>query len=302
MKNYLTDVPGIKVGHVSNQEAKTGCTVIVTENGATAGVDVRGDAPGTRETALLDPLKTVEQIHAVLLTGGSAFGLAAADGVMAALEEDEIGFDVGVTKVPIVPAAVIFDLDQGQAEVRPDHKMGYQAVQNSSTTEQRTGQVGVGIGCSVGKLLGPQQASPGGLGSASLKLNKDTYISALVAVNAFGDILDDKGNIIAGCKDDDGNFINTYQSLQKEEISGFGKNTTIGVVATNAKLSKTEANKVAQVAHNGYANHIKPVHTMLDGDTIFALSTGQKEIELNLLATAASEVMGQAIVNAIENV
>ena len=302
MKNYLTDVPGVKVGHVSNQQAKTGCTVIVTENGATAGVDIRGSAPGTRETALLDPLKTVEEIHGVLLTGGSAFGLAAADGVMNALEEKEIGFDVGVTKVPIVPAAVVFDLEQGQAQIRPDKEMGYQAVQNSSSTENRTGQIGAGTGCSVGKLLGAQQASPGGLGSASLKLNNNTYVSALVVVNAFGDILDEQGNIIAGCKDEDGNFINTYQALQNEEISGFGKNTTLGLIATNAKLSKTQANKVAQVAHNGYAQHIRPVHTMLDGDTIFALSTGQEKVEFNLLATAASDVMGQAIINAIDNV
>ena len=302
MKNYLTDVPGIKVGHVSNHQAKTGCTVILTENGATAGVDIRGDAPGTRETALLAPLKTVEQVHAVLLTGGSAFGLAAADGVMNALEEQETGFDVGVTKVPIVPAAVIFDLEVGLSDIRPNQKMGYQAVQNASAGEQRTGAIGVGTGCTVGKLLGPQRSSASGLGSSTLQLNNNTYISALVAVNAFGDILDHQGNIIAGCKDEHGNFINTYQALQTEEISGFAKNTTIGVVATNAQLSKTEANKIAQVAHNGYANHIKPVHTMLDGDTIFALSTGQQEIDINLLATAASEVMGQAIVNAIENV
>lgn len=302
MKNYITDVPGIKVGHVSNHKAKTGCTVIISEDGATAGVDVRGSAPGTREIALLKPLKAVEKAHAVLLTGGSAFGLGAADGIMNALEEKGIGFDVGVTKVPIVPAAVIFDLERGQSQIRPDQKMGYQAVQNASSSEDRQGKIGVGTGCSVGKLLGSDQTSPSGLGSASLQFDNDTYISALIAVNAFGDILDEQGKIIAGCKDEEGNFINTYHALQEEELSGFGQNTTIGVVATNAKLSKTEANKVAQVAHNGYANHIKPVHTMLDGDTIFALSTGQKKIDINLLATAASEVVGQAIMNAIKNI
>lgn len=302
MKNYLTDIPGIKVGHTSNQAAKTGCTVIVTEEGATAGVDVRGSAPGTRETALLRPLKTVEKIHALLLTGGSAFGLAAADGIMKALEEEEIGFDVGVTKVPIVPAAVIFDLATGESEIRPDQTMGYQAVQNASTTETSRGKVGVGTGCSVGKLLGPQHSTPSGLGSASLNLKNDISISALVAVNAFGDILDEAGEIIAGCKDEKGEFINTYQALQDEEIRGFAKNTTIGVIATNAKLTKTEANKVAQVAHNGYAQHIKPVHTALDGDTIFTLSTGNKAIDLNLLTASASEVMGQAIINAVKNV
>ncbi|MGM0501089.1 MAG: P1 family peptidase [Bacillota bacterium] len=303
MNNYITDIPGIKVGHVTKVKAQTGCTVIIAEEGATAGVDVRGSAPGTRETDLLDPLNTINQAHAVLLAGGSAFGLAAADGVMAALEEKEIGFDVGVTKVPIVPAAVVFDLKQGQLEIRPDKAMGYQAVQNATRNESRRGEIGVGTGCTVGKLFGHQRSTPSGIGSSTIILNETTYISALIAVNAFGDILDDKKNIIAGPQDDQGNFINTYHAMQQnEETAAFAQNTTIGVVATNAHLTKVEANKIAQVAHNGYANHIKPVHTTLDGDTLFALSTGQQEIDLDLLATAASEVVGQAIVDAIENV
>ncbi|AGB42447.1 L-aminopeptidase/D-esterase [Halobacteroides halobius DSM 5150] len=302
MKDYITDVPGIKVGHAHSKEGMTGCTVILTEKGATTGVDVRGSAPGTRELALLDPINTVDKAHAILLTGGSAFGLSAADGVMTTLENKKIGFNVGVTKVPIVPAAVLFDLEVGDYQIRPNATMGQQATKNASSTETRLGKVGAGMGCTVGKLLGIEQASPSGLGSASLQLTDEIYVGALVAVNAFGDILDKKGKIIAGCKDEQGDFINTYQAMKEEEIKGFGKNTTIGVVATNVQLTKTEANKVAQVAHNGYAKHIRPVHTMLDGDTIFALSTGDKRIDINLLATAASQVMGQAIVKAIDNV
>ncbi|GAB6137211.1 P1 family peptidase [Halanaerobaculum tunisiense] len=302
MKNYITDVPGIKVGHAQNRQAKTGCTVILTEDGAPAGVDVRGSAPGTRETDLLNPLNTVQQAHAILLTGGSAFGLSAAEGVMTALEEQGIGFDVGVTTVPIVPAAVLFDLTVGNPNIRPDAQMGRQAVVNASAQETKLGNIGAGIGCTVGNLQGIEQASPSGLGSASLQLTDDIYIGALVAVNAFGDILDTQGNIIAGCKDKTGDFIDTYQALQQEEeASGLAKNTTLGVVATNVQLTNTEATKVAQVAHNAYGKHIRPVHTMLDGDTIFALSTGDKQLDINLLATAASQVMGQAIMKAINN-
>jgi L-aminopeptidase/D-esterase-like protein len=302
MKDYITDVPGIKVGHQDNKKGMTGCTVILVDEGAVAGVDVRGSAPGTRETDLLSPINMIEKVNAVLLSGGSAFGLAAADGVMAALEENNIGFDVGVTKVPIVPAAVLFDLTVGNHKIRPDYKMGYRAVKAASTEENRLGKVGVGMGCTVGKLLGPKHATPSGLGSASIKLKDDIYIGALVAVNAFGDIFDHEGRIIAGCKGKGGRFVNTYEAMKGHKVRGFGQNTTIGVIATNAKLSKTEATKIAQVAHNGYAKHINPVHTMLDGDTIFAMSTGHKSIEINLLATAASEVMGRAIVKAVQAV
>jgi len=302
MKDYITDVPGIKVGHQDNEEGMTGCTVILADEGAVAGVDVRGSAPGTRETDLLSPINMIEKVNAILLSGGSAFGLAAANGVMTALEEENIGFDVGVTKVPIVPTAVLFDLNVGDHTIRPDYQMGYQAVKTASANEIRLGKVGVGLGCTVGKLLGPKQATPSGLGSASIKITDDIYIGALVAVNAFGDIFDKEGKIIAGCKDKEGNFINTYKSMKEHKITGFGQNTTIGVIATNAKLNKSEATKIAQVAHNGYAKHINPVHTMLDGDTIFAMSTGHKSIDINLLATTASEVMGRAIVKAVEAV
>ncbi|PRX31758.1 L-aminopeptidase/D-esterase-like protein [Orenia metallireducens] len=302
MKDYITDVPGIKVGHQDNKKGMTGCTVILADEGAVAGVDVRGSAPGTRETDLLSPINMIEKVNAVLLSGGSAFGLAAADGVMAALEEEDRGFDVGVTKVPIVPAAVLFDLTVGDHTIRPDYQMGYEAAKLASNKESRLGKVGVGMGCTVGKLLGPKQATPSGLGSASIRLKDEIYIGALVAVNAFGDIFDQEGRVIAGCKGEDGRFINTYEAMKEHQVKGFGQNTTIGVIATNAKLSKTEATKIAQVAHNGYAKHINPVHTMLDGDTIFAMSTGHKSIDINLLATAASEVMGRAIIKAIQAV
>ncbi|TDX48470.1 P1 family peptidase [Orenia marismortui] len=302
MKDYITDIPGIKVGHADNRDGMTGCTIILAEEGAVAGVDVRGSAPGTRETDLLNPINMIEKVNAILLSGGSAFGLAAADGAMSALEEANIGFDVGVTKVPIIPTAVLFDLGVGDPTIRPNFKMGYHAVKAASSNEKRLGKVGVGMGCTVGKLLGQKHATPSGLGSSSLKLNNDIYIGAIVGLNAFGDIYDHKGDIIAGCQDDEGRFINTYQAMKKKKIKGFGKNTTIGVIATNAKLSKAEATKIAQVAHNGYAKHINPVHTMLDGDTIFAMSTGHKNIDINLLATAASDVMGRAIVKAIQAV
>ena len=302
MQNHITDVPEVAVGHQQNQQAKTGCTVVLTKQGATAGVDVRGSAPGTREIDLLDPTNTVEQVHGILLTGGSAFGLAAADGVMQALEEKNVGFDVGVTQVPIVPSAVLFDLNLGRSDFRPTAKMGYQAVQQASPEATQQGKIGVGMGCTVGKLKGISQASPSGIGSASCKLNNDIYLGALTAVNAFGDILDEENNIIAGCQTESGNFINTAQAMQNETAAGLGKNTTLGVIATNAHLTKPQATKLAQVAHNGYAQHINPVHTALDGDTIFALSTGEQEIDFNLLLASASKVMGQAIVNAVQTV
>jgi len=302
MQNHITDVPGIAVGHQQNQSAKTGCTVVLSNQGATAGVDVRGSAPGTRETDLLDPTNTVEQVHGILLTGGSAFGLAAADGVMQALEEKDIGFDVGVSRVPIVPSAVLFDLNLGRSDLRPGAEMGYQAVQQASPENTQQGKIGAGTGCTVGKLMGIDQASPSGLGSASCQLQNDIYLGALTAVNAFGDILDEENNIIAGCQTEKGDFINTAQAMQDETAAGLGQNTTLGVIATNARLTKTQAAKLAQVAHNGYAQHINPVHTALDGDTIFALSTGEKEIDFNLLLASASNVIGQAIVNAVETV
>ena len=299
MKNHLVDVPGIKVGHAGNKQAKTGCTVVLTGKGATAGVEVRGAAPGTRETDLLNPTKTVEKIHAILLAGGSAFGLEAAGGVMQALEEKDIGFDTGAAQVPIVPGAVLFDLDIGRSDIRPGSQMGYQAAKSANKKETALGKVGAGLGCTVGSLMGAENSSPGGIGSASFKINEDIFLGALVAVNAFGDVLNEQNKIIAGCQDENGNFINTTQTIQQKVPAALGKNTTLAVIATNASLNKAQAKKLAQVSHNGYAKYIDPVHTMFDGDTIFAISTGNKSINFNILLTKAPQVIGKAIIKGV---
>lgn len=301
---YLTDVKGIKVGHSDSLAGMTGCTVIICENGATGGVDVRGSAPGTRETDLFKADKMVDKVHAIVLSGGSAFGLDAASGVMKYLEEKDIGFDVGVTKVPIVASAVIFDLNIGDYRIRPDFKMGYEAAGKASDNEKAQGNVGCGMGATVGKVLGPFNAMKSGLGSASIK-SGDLIVSAIVAVNAFGDIYDHRTNKqIAGVYDYENNkLLNTIDIMNGERIDfGFPmKNTTIGVIATNAILNKAEGNKVAEMAHNGYARSINPVHTMLDGDTIFTMATNEVKSDVNLVGTLAAEVMSRAITNGIVN-
>ncbi len=299
---YITDVKGIKVGHAQSVEGMTGCTVVICDKGATGGVDVRGSAPGTRETDLLKPEKMVDKIHSVVLAGGSAFGLEAASGAMKYLEEQGIGFDVGVTKVPIVASAVIFDLNIGDAGIRPDIKMGYEAAKSASSDETRQGCIGCGMGATVGKVLGPDHAMKSGLGSASLKAG-EIIVSAIVAVNSFGDVFDyASGKQIAGVYDyEKKELLNTY-SIMKMKNSPVGfpmRNTTIGVIATNAILTKAEGNKVAQMAHNGFARSIHPVHTMLDGDTIFTMATNEVKGDINLIGTMASEVMSMAITNAI---
>lgn len=299
---YLTDVKGIKVGHQQSEKGMTGVTVIICEEGATGGVDVRGSAPGTRETDLFQPEKMVDKVHAVVLAGGSAFGLDAASGVMNYLEDKGIGFDVGITKVPIVSSAVIFDLDIGDYKIRPDFDMGYQAAKNSSTTSDLQGNVGCGTGATIGKILGPAQAMKGGLGSATVKVG-DLVVSAMVAVNSFGDIYDPTNNKqMAGVYDyKQQKLLNTNVLMKQmsEEIGFNLKNTTIGVIATNATLTKAQANKVSQMAHNGFARTIDPVHTMVDGDTIFTMATNKLEADINLIGTLAAEAMGKAVVNGI---
>lgn len=301
---YLTDVKGIKVGHSESIEGMTGCTVIICEKGATGGVDVRGSAPGTRETDLFKAEKMVDKVHAIVLSGGSAFGLDAASGVMKYLEENDIGFDVGVTKVPIVASAVIFDLNIGDYRIRPDFKMGYEAAIKASEEEKSQGNVGCGIGATVGKILGPNNAMKSGLGSASIKIG-ELIVSAMVVVNAFGDIYDyENNNQIAGVYDYKNNkLLNTISIMKGQNLSlGFPmKNTTIGVIATNAILSKAEGNKVAEMAHNGYARSINPIHTMLDGDTIFTMATNEVKSDVNLVGTIAAEVMSRAITNGVVN-
>lgn len=293
-------VEGIKVGHASDYKALTGCTVILCEKGAIAGVDVRGSAPGTRETDLLNPLCTVDKVHAILLSGGSAFGLDAASGVMQYLEEKGHGFDVGVAKVPIVPAAVLFDLAVGDATVRPNAKMGYLACEDAEEGNTGFGQIGAGTGATVGKLYGFEHAMPSGIGTYSLTLENGVTVAALIAVNAVGDIRDSHtGEILAGARDlETGMFLDCNKALLGDAPFKMGElstNTTIGVVATDAKLSKAEANKVAQMAHNGYARSISPVHTSMDGDTLFALSYGDKKASVDAIGLAASLVVSKAI-------
>lgn len=299
---YITDIRGIKAGHAQSEEGITGCTAIICERGATAGVDVRGSAPGTRETDLLKPEKMIDRIHAVVLAGGSAFGLDAASGVMKYLEEQGIGFDVGVTKVPIVASAVIFDLNLGNCKIRPDLKMGYNAAQSASTNESRQGNVGCGLGASIGKILGPDHAMKSGLGSATVSAG-NIAVSAIAAVNSFGDIYDyETGRQLAGVYDYKKRELLNTCSIMKMNRQPLGfpmRNTTVGAVATNAILTKAEANKMAEMAQNGLARSINPVHTMLDGDTVFALATNEVSGDLNLIGTMASEAMSRAITNAI---
>ncbi|PKR79138.1 peptidase S58 [Halalkalibacillus sediminis] len=301
----ITDVPGVKVGHEQNKNALTGCTVIRVDDGATCGVDIRGSAPGTRETDLLDPVNLVDQIHAICLAGGSAFGLDAASGVMQFLEENRIGLDVGVAKVPIVPSAILFDLAVGDPNVRPDKDMGYKATQKAKAGIFEMGSVGAGTGATVGKIIGFEHVANSGIGSASIKLENGLVVGAIVAVNAFGDVIDPKtGNIIAGAKDPKtGKFLNTSEAMKKKATSeGFpGTNTTIGVVASNANLNKSQAKKVAQVSQNAIGRTIRPAHTMFDGDTIFALGTGESDFSIDLVASLATEVMEKAIIEAVKN-
>ena len=304
-KSAITDVAGIKVGHFTDKRRPTGCTVILTETGATAGVDVRGSAPGTRETDLLDPQNLVQQVHAIVLAGGSAFGLEAATGVVKYLEERDIGYNTGAAKVPIVPAAILYDLGVGDAKIRPDANAGYKACKNASDKAPPEGDVGAGAGATVGKLFGMNRAMKGGIGTASIKLPNGFTVGAIVAVNAVGDVFENS-KLIAGARTPDGKkLMGTMPAILRGEnpppLLG-GTNTTIGVVATDAKLTKSECQKIAQMAHDGFARTINPAHTMFDGDTIFALATGkiEKAANVTLLGSLAAEAMAQAVVRAVK--
>ncbi|MGL4740382.1 MAG: P1 family peptidase [Sarcina sp.] len=300
----LQDIDGFKIGHATNQEAGTGCTVILAENGASAGVDIRGGAPGTRETDLLNPSEMIQKIHALVLAGGSAFGLDASSGVMQYLEERNIGFDVTVTKVPIVCSAVLFDLVCGDYKVRPDKKMGYKACENAATNLlSENGNVGCGTGATVGKMFGPEFAMKGGFGSYTIQVGT-LKIGAIVGVNALGDIKDpDSRQILAGAIKD-GKFINTEETFINniaKTNTAFKGNTTIGAIISNAKLSKAEHKKIASMAHNAFARTIYPAHTMFDGDTIFSLSQGDEVFDISLLGTLAAKVMEKAVLNAVKS-
>jgi L-aminopeptidase/D-esterase-like protein len=300
----FTDIEGVEVGHAQNLTAATGCTVVICKNGAGAGVDVRGGAPGTRETDLLDPVNLVEKIHAVLLAGGSAFGLDAASGVMQFLEEKKIGFDVGVTCVPIVCGAVLFDLMIGDFQVRPDKTMGYQACLNAGKSCPQ-GNVGAGAGATVGKILGMDRAMKSGLGAYAVQVG-ELKVGALVAVNCLGDVIDpEAGGRLAGLLNADGKTLTDTEEVMiaahAEKKNLFSGNTTLGLVATNAVFEKAQAKKVASMAHNGYARTMRPAHSMVDGDTIFVLSTGSVSADLSVVGLLAARVMERAVVNAVKN-
>lgn len=301
----ITDVEGLQVGHFTDTRRPTGCTVLLCPQGTVAGVDVRGAAPGTRETDLLHPLATIEVVHALLLTGGSAFGLDAATGVMRWLEERGHGVQVGPARVPIVPAAVLFDLWVGDARIRPDAAAGYAACEAASTAHPAQGGVGAGAGAAVGKLFGIGRAMKGGIGSASLKVGAIT-VGALVAVNAIGDVVDPaNGRVVAGARADDGRTpLDTVAALIDGQLPAHlmaGMATTIGIVATDARLTKAQANKLAAMSHDGLSRSINPVHTAGDGDAMFAVATGGsgKPGHLTVLGALAAEVTARAVLNAV---
>ncbi|MFQ5859821.1 MAG: P1 family peptidase [Anaerolineae bacterium] len=301
MNQTFTAVPGIRVGHWTDLEAATGCTVVLCADGATAGVAVRGGGPGTRETDLLRPETLVQQVHAVVLSGGSAFGLAAADGVMRWLEEHDIGFDVGVTKVPIVPAAILFDLMIGRHDVRPDAEAGYAACQAATADPVAEGNVGAGAGATVGKLMGALSAMKGGLGSATVRLGNGVVVGALAVVNCLGDVIDpDTGEIVAGARSPDGGWLDTAARLIDMRAEPQFGNTTLAVVATDAQLTQAQCTAVANMAHTGLARVVQPAHTLMDGDTIFALSVGDRQADVSAIGTAAAEAVSRAILQAVE--
>jgi L-aminopeptidase/D-esterase-like protein len=300
----LTDVAGIKVGHQTLTERPTGCTVILTERGAVGGVDVRGAAPGTRETDLLNPVNSVELVHAVVLSGGSAFGLDTASGVMRYLEERGIGYETRAGKVPIVPAAILFDLGiGGKPQIRPTADCGYRAAVAASDGKVSEGNVGAGAGATVGKS-GAGGAMKAGIGTASIRLSNGLVVAALVAVNAVGDIIDPAtGRVVAGVRTPDGKGLADARKLLRAGVPARavpGQNTTIGVVATNARLQKVQASRMAQMAHDGLARAISPAHTPGDGDTIFALATGASAVaaDMGTIGALAAEMIAEAVVRA----
>ena len=303
----LTTIPGFKVGHAQDMDALTGCTVILCPPNTVGGVDQRGGAPGTRETDLLHPMHLVNQVTAILLTGGSAFGLDAAAGVMRYCEENKMGFDANYATVPIVPAAVLFDLGIGDPNIRPDAEMGYQACLNASGDTPAEGNVGAGTGATVGKVLSPKMSTKSGIGTAVVDLGGGGKVAAIVAVNAFGDVVDpESGEIIAGARGIKGyaDTLKVMKSFVGRKVMGFSTgpdNTVIGVVATNVKLNKEQITRVAQMAHNGLARTIRPAFTLLDGDTVFALSSGEVEMDLNIVGAYAAIAYQEAILSAVNS-
>ena len=316
MNNSITDIDGLTVGQATNTEALTGCSVVICKDGAVGGVNQRGGAPGTRETDLLRPMHMIQKVHAVMLAGGSAFGLGRSWRRHAVPGRKKIGFNSGPAIVPIVPSAILFDLAAGDAGVRPDKQMGYQACQNASPQKPLEGNYGAGTGATVGKILGMGQAMKSGIGTSSIEVAPGVVVGALVAVNAFGDVIDyHKDEIIAGARSvkkgpvkigSEGYFANTLEVMRSKVgravLSFAGKqNTIIGVIATNAILDKNGANKFAEAASNGIAISIRPAFTMLDGDTIFSLATCKKKADLNLLCAFAPFAFADAIISAVKH-
>lgn len=306
MEISVKDIKSIKIGQTEDRQAGTGCTVLLCEEGMCAGLDVRGGGPATREPMLLDPLTAAQKIHAVVLAGGSAFGLGAADGVMKYLEEKGIGFDVGVTRVPLVCQADLFDLTVGDAFVRPDAEMGYRAAKQAlESPNYKDGNFGAGCGATVGKIAGMNTCMKTGIGSYAMQLG-DFQIGAVVALNALGDVFDWKtGEQIAGLLSEDGTAFRRTSEVMKSNLSvvenRFAGNTTLAVVMTNAKFNKSALCKIAGMAHDGYARCIQPVHTSMDGDSIFAVSAGDLEVDQDIAGILAAEVVSEAIMKAVRS-
>ncbi len=302
----ITDVGGIAVGHFTHPDRPTGCTVILTEGGAVGGVDVRGSAPGTRETDLLNPVNTVEEVHAVLLSGGSAFGLDAAGGVVRYLKEKNIGYPTGAARVPIVPAAILYDLGIGNADIWPGADDGYAACRAASAGPVEEGSIGAGAGATVGKTMGMGRAMKGGIGTSSIDAGNGIVVGALVAVNCVGNVIDPAtGAIVAGARNaDDSGFVDTRRLVREgaRMPDAAAQNTTIGVVATSARFDKAGMTKIAQMAQDALARTIYPAHTPFDGDTVFAVSTGSTETPGNLgsVGALAAEVLADAILRAVK--
>ena len=316
IKKAITDVQGILVGHAQDYDALTGCTVVLCEKGVTGGVDQQGGAPGTRETDALRPMHLVDHVHAILLAGGSAYGLDAATGVMRYLEEKGIGYNTGVARVPIVAGAILFDLGIGRSDIRPNADMGYQACLNASTEPPAQGNYGAGTGATVGKIFGMKQAMKSGIGTSSVEIGNGVVVGAIIAVNAFGDVIEPgSGKIFAGARTTQkgpikigknklyADSMQVMKTLIGRSIIGIASrsNTMIGVVATNARLTKEETNKVAQMAQAGISRTIQPAHTMLDGDTIFALATNKRKADVNIVGSFSAQVVVEAIIQAVKS-
>jgi L-aminopeptidase/D-esterase-like protein len=301
----LTAIPGMRVGHASDTAGCTGCTVVLCPEGTVGGVDVLGSAAGTRELDALSPSHLASHVHGVLLAGGSAFGLDAGGGVMRYLEERGIGFDVQVTRVPIEPTAILFDLRLGDARARPDARMAYAACQEATAGPFQEGSVGAGTGATVGKLFGIRQAMKSGLATAGLTLPGGVMVAALAVVNAFGDVRDPlTGQILAGAREapDSHRLVDTAAAMRRGIVrKGYdAESTTLAIVATNACLTKLQATKMAQLAHHGLVRTIVPVHTTLDGDLVIGLATGEIEADLNALGLAAADAVAEAILRAVK--